>query len=153
MVRLASIAPVTVEISFNNSVGVWKRCAGSFSSRPPGEQRPAAVRPPVFQSPMVNANARNGGLRTRFIGCLRQPKVNDFGCHSTALLDTDHDVAWFDVPVNELLLVHRTQTGGDLRRDFQRQVHLKGARALDETLERLALDKLHRVKVVLTASS
>jgi hypothetical protein len=29
--------------------------------------------------------------------------------------------------MNELLLVHRSQTGGDLRRDFQRQLYLKPA--------------------------
>ena len=56
---------------------------------------------------------------------------------------------WFDVPVNELLLVHRSQTGGDLRRDFQRQLHLKPAGAFDKVLERFPLYKLHRVKVVL----
>jgi hypothetical protein len=31
---------------------------------------------------------------------LRQPKVNDFDCYDVPLLDTHHDVAWFDVPVN-----------------------------------------------------
>ena len=36
-----------------------------------------------------------------------------FGAHH-------HDVAWFDVPMNQLLLVHRCQTGGDLHRNFQR---------------------------------
>jgi serine/threonine protein kinase len=32
-----------------------------------------------------------------------------------------HDVARFDVPMNQLQLVHRSQSGGDLRRDFERQ--------------------------------
>ena len=65
------------------------------------------------------------------VGCwLRQPKVNDFGCYSASLLDIHHDVAWFDVPVNELLLVHRSQTGGDLRRDFERQLYLEPARSV-----------------------
>jgi hypothetical protein len=34
--------------------------------------------------------------------------------------------------VNELLLVHRYQTGSYLRRDFERQLYLKLARAFDE---------------------
>ena len=38
--------------------------------------------------------------------------------------DTHHDIAWFDIPVDELLLVNCSQTGGDLGRDFQRQLYL-----------------------------
>src|ERR1700692_4372012 len=83
---------------------------------------------------------------------LGEPKVNDFGCYSAPLLDTHHDVAWFDVAVNQLLLVHRSQTGSGLRRDFQRQLNLQPARAFDEVLERFPFYKLHRVKVVLTSS-
>jgi hypothetical protein len=60
-------------------------------------------------------------------GGLRQPKVNDFSCYSAPLLDTHHDVTRFDVPMDELLLVHRNQTGSNLRRDFQRHLHLKPA--------------------------
>jgi len=33
--------------------------------------------------------------------------------YSAPLLDTHHDVAWFDVPVDEFLFVDRSQTGGD----------------------------------------
>jgi hypothetical protein len=63
---------------------------------------------------------------SRRVGCgLRQPKVNDFGSYSASLLDIHHDVAWFDVPVDELLFVHCSQTGSDLRRDFQRGPYLQ----------------------------
>ena len=44
--------------------------------------------------------------------------------------------------------MHCSQTGGDLRRNFQRQLYLKAARASDEVLERFPLHKLHRVEVV-----
>ena len=65
-------------------------------------------------------------FQNRLVECrLGQAKVDDFRCHSASLLQTHHDVAWFDVPVNELLFVHRSQTGGDLRRNFQRQLYLK----------------------------
>ena len=68
-------------------------------------------------------------------GCgLGQPKVNDFGCYIASLLETHHDVAWFDVPVNQLLLVDCSQTGSDLRRDFERQLYLEPAGAFDEIL-------------------
>jgi hypothetical protein len=84
---------------------------------------------------------------------LRQPKVNDFDCYDVPLLDTHHDVAWFDVPVNELLLVHRSQTRGALFRNFHCQLYLKPPGAFDEILERFPLYKLHRVEVVLTSSA
>jgi hypothetical protein len=51
---------------------------------------------------------------------LRQTQINDFGCYSTLLLDIHHDVAWFYVPVNKFMFVDGSQTGGHLRRDFQR---------------------------------
>ena len=43
--------------------------------------------------------------------------------------------------------MHRSQTGGELRRNFQRQLYLKRAGALDEVLERFPCDKLHRISV------
>ena len=49
--------------------------------------------------------------------------------------------------------MHRSQTGGDLRRNFQRQLYLKPARAFDKVLERFPLHKLHRVEVVLAGSA
>ena len=54
--------------------------------------------------------------------------------------------------MNELFLVHRSQTGGDLRRNVQSQLYLKPARALDEILQSFSLHKLHRVEVTLSAS-
>ena len=68
-------------------------------------------------------------------------------------LEVHHDVAWFDVPVNELLLVHRSQTGRDLPRNFQCRLYLEPARAFEKAFERLALYKLHRIKVVLAGSA
>ena len=55
--------------------------------------------------------------------------------------------------MDEALLVHGSQTGGDLRRNFQRQLYIKPARAFDEILEGLSLDELHRVEVTLRASA
>jgi hypothetical protein len=81
---------------------------------------------------------------------LGQTKVDDLCGHSASVLQAHHDVTWFDVAVNEFLLVDRGQTLGDLRRHFQRQLHLDPARALDEILERFPFYKLHRVKVILT---
>ena len=54
--------------------------------------------------------------------------------------------------MDEALLVHRCQTASDLRRNLQRQLYLKLAGAFDETLQRLSLNKLHRVEVTLSAS-
>src|SRR5580704_15898286 len=83
---------------------------------------------------------------------LGQPKVNDFGCYIAPLLDTHHDVAWFDISVDEVSLVHRSKTGGCLRHNFQRQLHLQSAGAFDKVLERFPLHKLHRVEVIRTTS-
>src|SRR4029077_3213213 len=94
---------------------------------------------------------RNRRLRTRFIDRLCQAQVDDFRGHSAFVLEVHHDIARFDVPVNEALLVHCSQTGGDLRRNFQRQLYVNAARASDEVLERFPLHKLHRVEVVLAA--
>ena len=54
--------------------------------------------------------------------------------------------------MNKFLLVHRGQTGGDLGRHVQGQPYLKPAGASDESLERLSLHKLHRVKIVRAGS-
>src|SRR3979411_1347991 len=55
---------------------------------------------------------RNRGLSTWFIDRLGKSEVDDF--HSGSLVQAHHDVAWFDVSMDELLLMHRRQTGGDL---------------------------------------
>src|SRR4030095_7969543 len=81
-----------------------------------------------------------------------QAKIDNLGCHSALLLKAYHDITWFDVPVNELFLVNRSQTGGDLGRDVQSQLYLKPARALDEILQGFSLYKLHGVEVTLSAS-
>src|SRR5580704_186339 len=61
---------------------------------------------------------RNRGLKTWFMHRLGQTQIDNFGRYGAPLLETHHDVAWFDVPVNKLLLVDRSQTGSGLRRDF-----------------------------------
>jgi hypothetical protein len=76
-----------------------------------------------------------------------------FAVTAPLLLETHHDVAWFDVPVNELLLVHRSQAVGDLRRNFERQLYLEPTQASDKFPERFPLDKFHRVEIVLTGSA
>src|SRR6201984_576613 len=67
---------------------------------------------------------RNGGLETRFSDRLRQTEIDNF-CRDTAvILQTHHDVTRFDVPVNEVLFMYRSQTGGHLRGNFPGQLHL-----------------------------
>jgi hypothetical protein len=63
-----------------------------------------------------------------------QAEVDDFRRHRASIFQGHNDVAWFDVPMNELLLMHCGQTGRDLSREFQRQLHLKMAGAFDEAL-------------------
>src|SRR5262249_2589039 len=96
---------------------------------------------------------RNRGLRTWLIDSLSQAEVDDFCGHRASFLQVHHDVAWFDIPVNELLLVHRGQAGRDLRCNFHRQLYLKSPGSFDEALERFSLDKLHRVEVIARRSS
>ena len=97
----------------------------------------------------ANASARRDrGLSTGFIDHLGQAQINNLGAHCALLLKAHHDIAWLDVPVNELFLVHRRQTGGDLLRNFQSDLYFKPSRALDETVERFPLHKLHRVEVI-----
>src|SRR5271166_4020819 len=96
---------------------------------------------------------RNRGLRIWFIDRLGEAEVDNFRDHCTFLLQAHHDVAWFNVSVNELLLVHRGQTGSHLRRDFEHQLHIDPARALDEMLKGFPFDKFHRVEVILARSA
>src|SRR5271165_6705850 len=96
---------------------------------------------------------RNCGLETRFSDRLRQTQVDNF-CRDTALiLQTHHDVTRFDVPVNEVLFVHRSQPGGHLRCDFQRQLYFDPPRASDEMLQRLSLHELHCIEVTAAGSA
>ena len=87
---------------------------------------------------------RNRRLRTGFVDRLRQSKVYNFRGHSGSLLQTHHDVARFDIPVNELPLVNGSQTGGDLRPNFQHHPYHEPNGALDKILKRFALYKLRR---------
>src|SRR6516225_396135 len=93
----------------------------------------------------------NGSLRTRFVNCLGKPEVDDLCVHSVSLLKAHHDVGWFDVPVNEFLLVHGSQSDGHLIHNLERQLHLQAATTLNEVPERLALDEFHRIEVVSAA--
>src|SRR5271165_5237485 len=58
--------------------------------------------------PCKAAGYRDRGLRTWFIDRLGKAEVDDFCGHSASLHKAHHDVSWFDVPVNELLLVDRS---------------------------------------------
>ena len=55
--------------------------------------------------------------------------------------------------MDKILFVDSSQPGGDLRRDFQCQLHLQATRTFDEFFERFSLYELHRVKVVLAGSA
>jgi hypothetical protein len=66
---------------------------------------------------------------------------------------THHYVGGFYVSVDELLLMHRSQTGSDLRHNFQRQLHFDSPRASDEMLESLSLHELHRIEVTAPGSA
>ena len=46
-----------------------------------------------------------------------------------------------------------SQTGGDLHRNFQRQLRIKPAGAFDEILQALSFDEFHRVEVTLGTSA
>src|SRR3979490_3382364 len=89
---------------------------------------------------------RNRRLRTGFVDSLRQSKFYNFRGHSASLLQTHHDVARFDIPVNELLLVNGSQTGGDLPPNFQHHPYHEPNGALDKILEHFAL--FRRIEVV-----
>src|ERR1700724_530153 len=81
--------------------------------------------------PGKNSGHRNRSLRKRFAYWLRQPKVDDLCGHSASLFQVHHDVAWFDIPVDEVVFVHRGQTGSDLRHDFECQLYIELAGAFD----------------------
>ena len=95
---------------------------------------------------------RDRGLSTGFINCLGQAEIDYLGCDSALLLKAYHNIAWLDVSMNELFLVYRSQTGGDLLRNFQGEPYFKRSRALDEILQGFSLYKLHGVEVTLGAS-
>src|ERR1700722_5277110 len=96
---------------------------------------------------------RNCRLETRFSDRLRQTEIDNF-CRDTAvILQTHHDVTRFDVPVNEVLFVHRSQPIGHLRCNFESQLRLQSARAFNKAVEGFPFDKLHCVEVILAGSA
>ena len=68
---------------------------------------------------------RDRGLSTGFIDHLGQAQIDNLGSHRALLLKAHHDIARLDVPVNELLFVHRSQTGCNLPRNFQGELYFK----------------------------
>jgi hypothetical protein len=113
------------------------------------ERRPAAEHLRARRWPTVHASAGASAPRMclgtalgRLAHLLKRRaervKVRaDVYLHSReSLLETHHDVAWFDVPLNQLLLVHRSQAVGDLRRNFECQLYLEPTQAFDKFLER-----------------
>ena len=84
---------------------------------------------------------------------LRQAEVDNLRRSSASPLRADHNVARFDIPMDEILFVHRGQTGSDLCCDFQRRLCLKPAGAPDKILQSFPFHKFHRIEVIPTAST
>src|ERR1700758_1310244 len=100
-----------------------------------------------------NSRRRNNGF-SRHGGCeLCQPEVNNLYHRTASFLEAHHDIARLDVPVYQLLLVHRSQAGGDLCCNFQGQLHFDPPRAFDEMFKRLSFHELHRVEVTVPSSA
>jgi len=77
-------------------------------------------------------------LRASFTDRLGQAEVDDFCRCIASLVKVHDDVTWLDIPVNELLLVQRGETSGDLRGNFHSQLHLNFTGAFDEPLKGLS---------------
>jgi hypothetical protein len=97
---------------FATRIASWNEASISVSLAPMAREKDT-VEPVQFCQTL----AFFGSLRQ----CFSQAEVDYFHSYSACLLQTDHDIAWFDVPVNEVLLMHGSQSSGDLRNDFQRQ--------------------------------
>jgi hypothetical protein len=69
--------------------------------------------------------------RSRFVWCLRQAEIDNFCRYTSFLLQPHHDVCWLDISVDKVLFVNCGQSGGHLRRDFQRQRYLEPAQVFD----------------------
>src|SRR5260370_39514670 len=65
--------------------------------------------------PSKSPRCGNRGGGARLIEQLGQAQVDEFCRYRGFLPKAHHDVARLDVPVHQLLFVHRTQTSGDLR--------------------------------------
>jgi len=80
-----------------------------------------------------------------FIDRLRQTKIDNFCRDYAVVFQIDHDVTRFDVPVNAVLLVHRSKSGGDLHHNFQRELHFDPPQASDKMLKSALILALYRV--------
>src|SRR5262245_35902259 len=82
----------------------------------------------------------------RFIDRFGQTEIDNLHCPNAVPVEMNHDVAGFDIAVNQVLLIDRSQTRSDLAGDFQGQQRLNRAGAFDEAFDRYPLYKLHRIK-------
>src|ERR1700676_2653837 len=96
---------------------------------------------------------RNRGLRGRFGDRFRQTQVDNLRCYAVSLLQTHHDIGRFNISVDQLLLMDRRQPRSNLGRNFQCQLYLEAARALNKTLQSFSFDEFHGIEVVLTSSA
>src|SRR6516164_174930 len=96
---------------------------------------------------------RNCRLKIRFSDRLGQTEIDNFCRDPAVILQTHHYVTRFDVPMNEVLFVHRSQPGGHLRCNFQRQLHFDPSQASDEMLKGFSLYELHGVEVTAPGSA
>src|SRR5580700_8506730 len=81
-----------------------------------------------------------------FVYQLGQAEVDNLYDSAASLFQPNHDVGRFDIPMYQVLLVHRTQPRGDLGDNFQRRANLQSAGTIDEDFKRLAVYELHGIK-------
>src|ERR1700730_3249764 len=77
----------------------------------------------------------------------RQPKIDHL--HEQMVLisvEDQHDIGWFDVPMDKFLTVRRDQRARDLPRDPQRKIRRKRPLSLNAAFNSFSLDILHRIK-------
>src|SRR5262249_31489179 len=78
---------------------------------------------------------------------------DNFYPDTAVILQTHQDVTRLEIPVNEVLFVYSSQTGGHLRQNLQRHLHFYPARASDEVLKGLSLHELHRIEITASGSA
>src|ERR1700758_4060719 len=61
-----------------------------------------------------------------------------------------HNVIGLNIPMHELLFMDRGQTGGNLARNFHRDLWLKPAATFDEVLQSLPFYKLHCIEIAVS---
>jgi hypothetical protein len=100
------------------------------------------------------AAGRKGG-RILVFGArvFRQAEINNFHGEVTAILANEHDVRRLDVAMDQALLLRCTQGTSHLRSNLQRHQDGDGAFAFDIGLDRLSIDKFHRIEIVIALSS